>query len=297
MLDNKGAVLVITNIVLISILVITALVVDVGVMVIRKATISSIADSASLAAAQELTGDSEDIVDMALEYCEQNNIDRSKVTVTVDEDNQAVEVEINEDVSTIFAKVIGIDRMYTKVKTKAIAGAVSEVHIGIRPVAVEQKSFDYGELVILKYNDDSYCGNYDAIALGGNGASSYKDNIMYGYNGILKVGDVIDTETGNMTGPTKQGIDYVLRNDPSAIDNFTRNSLKLWTIPIVDSLAVNGRKSVTVVGFAEFFIEDSNSQGEIQGRFIQYVTNGKIGEGQIDYGAKGARLIGGDPNE
>lgn len=285
--DEKGAIMVLTSIVMIVVLAVSSLVVDVGVVEIKKARISAVADAASLAAVSELALGNEDIEEIAYIYCEQNGIYRDKVRVVI---NTGVEVFIDDEVQSIFSKIMGVEQIPTSVKAKAIFGAVSEVNSGIRPVAVEKQEFVYGQEVILKSGDTNYSGNFGAVELGGNGANNYRYNIIHGYNGTLAVGDKIDTEPGNMTGPTEQGIKHIVNNDNSTIEDYTKNSPRLWVIPVVDTLSVEGRKEVTIVGFAQFFVQDTNNKGEIIGRFIRNVANGKITEGQIDYGLIAVKL-------
>jgi len=68
-------------------------------------------------------------------------------------------------------------------------------------------NLDSGTQVQLK-SDRSVTGvpgNWDPLALGGNGASRYRSNIGYGYNGTITPGDWLTTEPGNIVGPTAQG--------------------------------------------------------------------------------------------
>ncbi len=49
----------------------------------------------------------------------------------------------------------------------------------------------------------------------------------------------------------------IINSDPGAtFDNFSADSPRVWTIPILDDMDVAGREEVVVVGFAAFFIED-----------------------------------------
>ena len=62
---------------------------------------------------------------------------------------------------------------------------------------------------------------------------------------------------------------------------------------MVDSLAVDGRKSVLVVGFAAFYVEDVNDNSgkiEIKGRFIKFVLNSQVDMNLNDTGVYGAKL-------
>jgi hypothetical protein len=63
---------------------------------------------------------------------------------------------------------------------------------------------------------------------------------------------------------------------------------------VVNTLDVNGRKPVVVVGFASFFIEDYVDNGghsQITGRFIQTIIDGEMGDGAADFGTRSIKLI------
>lgn len=56
------------------------------------------------------------------------------------------------------------------------------------------------------------------IRLPGNtGADDYREAISGCWSGNSFVGQVIDTENGNMVGPTKQGVDDLIAQDPNAV--------------------------------------------------------------------------------
>jgi len=50
----------------------------------------------------------------------------------------------------------------------------------------------------------SLSGNWGALALGGNGASVYQNNLEVGYTGTIS--STVSSEPGNIVGPTSQGI-------------------------------------------------------------------------------------------
>jgi hypothetical protein len=104
---------------------------------------------------------------------------------------------------------------------------------------------------------------------------------------------MIDTEPGNMASVVNTVNNYI-KYDNSTFDDFDRDSIRIWSIPLVDTLEVNGRKKVEVIGFAQFYIEDikkKSGKAEITGRFIKYVANGEIDMAVTDYGTYGVKLI------
>ncbi|MGH4119668.1 TadE/TadG family type IV pilus assembly protein [Clostridium sp.] len=293
-LDNKGNVAIILCLVLTVLLGFTAYVVDIGLIYAEKVKLSNAIDSAVLAASLELPTNPIKAKDVATEYLVKNNVDPSKVSITISADNKSIEMVGIKTVDHFFAPIFGIDSSDVNAITKAIIAPVKSVKGGIRPFAVEIFDFSYGDVVTLKNGGgDGSNGNYGAVALGGTGSNLFESNGIYGYSGIITVGDMIDTEPGNMAGATN-GIKNYINSECSDFSNFGRNSIRLWTIPLVDSLNVNGRKAVLVVGFAEFYVEaitKNSGKNQIQGRFVRFVTNGEVDMTISDTGVYGSKLV------
>ncbi|MBK5241509.1 pilus assembly protein TadG-related protein [Clostridium sp.] len=293
-LDNKGNVAIILCLVFTALLGFTAYVVDIGLIYVEKVKLSNAIDSAVLAASLELPADPIKAKDVATEYIEKNNVDPSKVSITISADNKSIEMVGIKTVDHFFAPVFGIDSSDVNAITKAIIAPVKSVKGGVRPFAVEIFDFSYGDVVTLKEGGgDGYHGNYGAVALGGTGTNVFRTNALYGYSGIITVGDRIDTEPGNMAGATNEIKNYI-NSESSSFNDFKRNSIRLWTMPLVDTLMVDGREDILVVGFGEFYVENiqkNSGKTEIEGRFIRYVTTGEIDITLSDTGAYGSKLI------
>lgn len=128
--------------------------------------------------------------------------------------------------------------------------------------------------------------------MGGYGANVFRINALYGYDGVISVGDLIDTEPGNMAGVVND-IKNLINSEDSTFQDFPRGSVRIWTIPLVNTMDVDGRKKVEVLGFAEFYVEDiqkKSGKAEITGRFIRYTTNGEIDMNLSDTGVYGIKL-------
>jgi len=293
--NEKGVTVLLITLSLTAIIGFSALVIDAGLMFIERRKLVNALDAAALAGAQELPTDGYKAKEVAKDYAVKNGIPLEKINVIVNVSKTEITVEGNKEVDLLFAKILGIDKGNVTGKAKAIIGSVSRVYGGIRPLVVENQSLNYGQQVVLKEDaGDGESGNYGAVSLGGTGSSVFENNIKHGYNGELKVGDKIYTETGNMAGATYDGVNYIMDIDPSTFESFNKDSYRIWTIPIVDSLDVSGKDAVTIIGFASFFVEDvykQSGQTQITGRFLRFTTNGDIDLSQTDYGLYGVKLI------
>jgi Flp pilus assembly protein TadG len=293
--NQRGSTYVITVLTMTVILGFTALVIDIGLFFIEKTKLSNSVDAAALAGAQELPSNPELAIQVAKDYAVKNGISLNDIEVVVEEYNTVIKVNATRKVNSVFARVLGITDYQVNTVSIAKVAPVTAVYDGIRPLVVEEQNFQYGQQVVLKEEGgDGYNGNYGAVSLGGTGSSVFLNNIKYGYKGKLKVGQIIYTEPGNMAGDTVKGVKFINDVDSSTFENYTRDSLRLWTIPVVDSLSVDGRDYVKIVGFAEFFVEDAvykAGKTEIIGRFIKFATNGDISDSQLNFGLMGIKLI------
>lgn len=277
---------------------ITAMVVDVGLILLEQQKLSDALDAAALAGAQDLVDDPEQAESKAIEYATLNGV--SNPTVVIDDDNKEITVNGQKEVPYYFAKIFGFDTKTitgsSKAQVKPITGGSGFVPIGI----VEQE-FQYGVPYSLKLGaGDSESGNFGALALGGTGSANYLDNLKYGYDGNLAVGMTIPTEPGNMSGPTKSGIEYRLTADAGnyLCENYQtapRDCNRILYLPIIGDMDLSGRDEVTIVGFAAFYLESVTGGGNesiIEGRFLQTVFPGDWGDTwSNDHGLYAVKLV------
>src|SRR4030095_16099469 len=153
------------------------------------------------------------------------------------------------------------------------------------PLQVQDNYIPFGQPGYIGYNigtqfvirsgnpgDKSSPSFYFALALpGGSGADWYRDNIQ----GCVSInsGDLIPVETGNMVGPTNQGVQFLIDLDPDAhwdeLNNTVVNSLydpfflspRIVTLALFDPKAYeeglqHGRTDVRVASFIAGFIEN-----------------------------------------
>jgi Flp pilus assembly protein TadG len=292
-LDNKGNAAIMLCISITALLGFAAYVVDIGVVYAEKTKLSNALDSAALAATLELTKGDDKAKAVANDYLQKNGVDPRDTVSAISSDHKTIEIRGTRNVNHLFAQVLGIKSSSVKANTKAIIAPIKAINSGIRPLAVEIYDFSYGDLVTLKEGaGDGYRGNYKAVALGGQGASTFTSNALYGYKGKITVGDYINTEPGNMSGATSTIAKYI-NSESSSFNNFSRDSIRLWVIPLVDSLVVNGLEQVKVSGFGMFYVEyvfNKSGQTDISGRFVRFVTNGEIDTSLRDTGAYGVKL-------
>lgn len=275
------------------------LAVDAGMLYLEKGKLQNCVDSVALAAISAYADGQEKMLEEAYKYSNLNGVSPGELSIDIAENKRRVTVTSSKSVTLFFARIFDMSNADVVVRSVAAAGPVSSVK-GIRPFGVEEQEFIYGETYTLKNGGGGGSnGNYGAIALGGTGSSNYRNNLINGYNGhTLKIGDVIETETGNMDGSTFDGVKELLDSDfhehSGNLANLELDCPRLITIPVIDSFSISGRSTVKVVGFAAFFLDDVvkvNGKTEITGRFLKRIGEGEIDEHGEGYGLFGTKLV------
>lgn len=301
---ERGQVLILVALSLVGLLGFLALVVDVGFLYAERAKAMNAAEAATTAGVQSLPADPISARAAALEYAARNGISSERTTVTVSLDNTRLDVAVRSDAPLFFARVFGLETVEVSGKAAAVVSAVRSLR-GAKPLGVEEQQFIYGATYYLKNSPGyggSYKGNFGALALGGHGGANYRDNLEHGYPGELKLGDVVESEPGNMSGPTSQGLGALIDADPTGTyDNHDPGSPRIIKVPVVRwSDGGGGRSDATVVGFAAFWLESVGGSGRenyVTGRFMQMLTSNEVGEAgsgddsAYDFGLYSYRLV------
>ncbi len=337
--SERGQGLVVAAIALFVVAGFAALAVDVGQAMHERRELQKAADASALAGASELRTSDCGVVPIAEEWAEKNGIDVGTELGSVEVSstyvsNDTVTVEVERDVPYIFARVLDFDSQTLHATATAQIGSPAAM-AGLAPFGVLEDAIDYSGSTPLKYDAQNQShGNFGGLALDGNGASVYRNTIKYGSEtSVCAQGQpgctdpTIETEPGNMTGPTRQGIEYLI--DPaqtgSACDEFHEvfvpddstpdpndytltdrcnpfqpnppsDSHRVIVTPVIDHLC-NGRCDVTVLYFAMFFVEDLDSctgnDCEIHGRFAKASVDvgGLIGAYDEDSAFSFIRLV------
>ncbi|OPY55956.1 MAG: hypothetical protein A4E55_02276 [Pelotomaculum sp. PtaU1.Bin035] len=305
--DQRGFALVIITVGIAALLGFTALVTDIGMLVLNKQQLFNAVDAAALAGAQELPLNPVLAKNTAENYALANGCSIDQPTVSDDNGRQdsKITVAATKQVNFIFARVLGINSGTVSARASARVAGLSSFK-GAAPLAVPNQTFDFNTRYILKQGSNSPApsplgpGTYGALSLGGSGSSNYEDNLKYGYEGQLVVGDEISTETGNMSNPTKRAIDYrigLCTHSPECTpSHFDPGCPRILIVPVYEPIViVQGQvKKIKIIGFAAFLVDRVTAQGNenyIEGCFIKMAAEGESASSQADYGLQGVKLI------
>ena len=294
--DKHGFVTATIAAMMVALVGMAALATDVGVLYVNHNQLEIMTDSGALAGAQEYFFDQSQAVTVAKEYALQNGKAGDFVDAWVDTDEMKVVVSASRDVGLFFARVLNKDSAnvaaISAAKIAAVSGTSNACPFGITwEDSFLPEGSAAGQKFTIKVDEkDEFKGNFHCLALksksgGDTGANVLEENIIYGCAQVLKIGDKIDTEPGNMVGPVKKGITDRLKIDGGNI----------VIIPIIEETWTDlggGRTQVTIKGFGAFDIDSSNGK-TVTGNFIRLVSGPaeQLSDGPTLYGLYGTKLV------
>ena len=306
--SDEGVTALLFALLLPAILGMQALTVDATRTFVERRTLQNAVDAAALAAAVYLPSTDPAVLTQArlaaIDYAGRNGVTIGGSDVTFSTDREAydrVAVQAHADVTFAFAPTFGV--------TLATVGSQSVAQLGrlggmadVLPWGVDQPvgGFQFGGSYCLKLGSNggggacsgAIQGNFQALDidnLGTNSASAYRDRLAGGSDTVVTVGQVKSVITGNMVGPTQQGIGCNgnggrLNGDSSTFDDVVEDDdegggyrVLEWADPhlaLVPIVQFTDPSHAEVLGFAVFFIEQCGSNGAVIGRFIDTMVPG-----------------------
>jgi len=315
---QRGVVLVWLAIFITVLLGVVSLGIDAAKVMAARTQLQNAADAAALAGASAVdpaTGviDPAIAVSRAQEICVENKafVDESVPVVlaagdveVIDGDKVHVTVrrEGAESVVTHIARVLGIDALQVRADATAKVDSAGAISCGITPVAAIPDSsgvFQIGceNTYTLKLpGGEGNNGNYNAVqfpscqdgpcaGMGPNGANTYRCLLRYGYCCNVSLDQVLNTEPGNMSGPTTSAITTRFNADTDQRTDichsaYTGNGKRIVFVPVTTAPTSGGMSQVTVTGFAAFFLKNipgPGNQNALIGEFINATAPGTGG--------------------
>ena len=156
-----------------------------------------------------------------------------------------------------------------------LKGVVYDLKVASEPEAGNFNSLDYR---YITHPDGSEHGQDSS-------AADYYDNVELGYQGVIHIGDVIQSKTGNLSGPTTTH----RLNDRFSLCSYTTfggwdaagrpGCSRVVIVPIVERIErMTGVTDVKVIQFGAFFVNEYGTEGggsNIHGIFIDYAAPGE----------------------
>ncbi len=310
--EESGQMLVLMGAGLAAFIAIVGLSVDVGHVVFTRTDLQKVADAAAFAGAQDLPSSSAATTN-ANNYVGLNASNTSAAVVISQtyNANDTIQVTATRKVDYAFLRVVGLKGTTVSAKAKVRVGTFNGGS-GIVPwglVASDNKdflgnscfngmvagepTFKQNQTCVLKYGAGSNSGgDFGALALDGTGADNYRDDIVKGSTQKFEKGQKVEAQTGNMVGPTGQGIaDRLAIAPPSTCNTNDRNQIlktvdgktsivsgceshpRILIIPVVDK--IDNPALSTILGFAFMFLHGEAGGGghtSVETEFVSFVT-------------------------
>lgn len=299
--DETGSALVVSVLILASMLMLAAFVIDLGVAFLTRQHLVNATDAAALAGVQELPGSQTKSRETAFSFAGQNGLGPDEIAVFFDENSTRIDVVASRKVGFLFGKLLEVFSVNVRASSSAAILPVGGIR-GAVPFGVVEQEFEYGVQYMLKHGAGSPNGlghgNFGILALGGRGSNNYEKNIREGYQGLLRVGDMVETEPGNKSGPTAKGVkarmDMCYHTPKCTYDRFEPGCPRLVYVPVIEVFNPHGRDLVKIKGFAAVFLEGTLGNGNesyVVGRFIEWIVHADYVEGGKDFGLRTYKLV------
>ena len=274
---------------LVGVLAVLALATDVGVLYYNWTQLRKNADTAALAGAHYLPINPNGAKAAAVKFASLNGSSATEVSInSVAADNKSITIGLSRAVPTYFARAVGIRTLPISVQATAAIKGIAAAN-GFLPIGLpSDQTYKEGVPYQLKLSQVGP-GNWEPLALGGTGASTFEQNLEWGYNASMpvSVGDMLTTEPGEMVGPARKGADARLSRStwmgstPPTGDNFDPTDSRVVLVPLVDFGGVQGRSQGPVIGFVTMWIESVDNKGTL----TMYLLSGVSGNSQGGSGA------------
>ncbi|MFZ5974782.1 MAG: pilus assembly protein TadG-related protein [Bacillota bacterium] len=316
---EDGSVAVIAAVAFTLIIALCGLVIDLGTAYMQGSVSQTAADAAALAAGTLLPVSADDnakiqqIKSTAADYAVKNGVPADNVEAVDMEDISGgrcygVRVRLKTDVSYGFGPILGINgttvSKSAKVTLKPASSSTAVVPLGIEQTRLQELlAANQTQHLVIKYGGgggtEGFFGALDLDGVKGGGAKDFESWLAFGYDGILRIGDVLPVEPGNMAGPTTEAFTtrysqctHYAGGGGCTLEHFDPDCPRVVTL-IVYSLVDS--HTVKVKGFVPFILEGTNSKGEIVASKITFQTQQGESEGVIggtgDYGIYRIRLV------
>ncbi|WP_349409453.1 pilus assembly protein TadG-related protein [Pseudalkalibacillus sp. SCS-8] len=297
--EEKGSAIVMIGLAMVALLAILGLVIDGGSLYMTKSHLQKVANAAVLSGAQELTTTENEVRQVVQSILTDHDEGESLETMTIKMGDE-VRVNLHKNVPLFFSALFGVDTTPVEVEAAAEIKEMGEA-VGAAPLGIDDSvplEF-YKEYKLKVGPHENESGVFGILALGGTGAKTYEENLRNGYQSSIKIGDIIDTQTGNIAGKTRSVVNELVNACTISEEEMKaganpRSCERILLVPVYTPYDAdqNQMKSIKVTGFAYFYLNEpmDKKSTEISGMFIRRAGTGFVDESLENNGAYAIRL-------
>lgn len=287
----------------IFIILLSAIVTDIGYMAFERYKMDKVLDGIAEQGAKALLINKNEGIKVIQENAVKSIKNMTKLDINVSDSNREMSINLERKIDYIFLKYVGFsDKKINSRVTVKVSNVTS--YKGIRPFAVPKGEFVYGKQYCLSLNNEKVYKNSEEEAVlsiipVNIGRGNFDTGILFGFNKTVRTGDTlnemsqIDFSTVNKSA--KKLIEKCKGVPRCTYDNYEYDCSRIIILPVIDNIEVYGKKSMKVLGFTAFFIEDSELESRdtviIKGKFIKYTVKSSTSDGIPDFGLLGVKLM------
>ncbi|WP_132243177.1 TadE/TadG family type IV pilus assembly protein [Marinisporobacter balticus] len=294
-MDNQsGSTLILFSFLLVGLLGMIGLVMDGGTLFVSKTHLQKTANAAVLSGGQALFSEEQTVNDIVTKILNAHNENTSLNALTIEMGNK-ITVNLRKEVPLSFLPLFGFSKVPVEATATSLVVPMGSGR-GVAPLGIDEgiPLVFYQSYKLKVDQTEVSAGNFGILALEGPGAKTYEDNLRSGYSGEIQIGDIIETQTGNIAGKTRTVIDERINacSYPGDIDHSDCSRILLVPIYQPYNYTSNQLKEVKITGFAYFYILEPMhiNDTSITGMFIKRVGTGFGDENSINGGAYTIRL-------
>jgi Flp pilus assembly protein TadG len=305
--NQRGSVIVLLAVGLTVLLAGVALVTDIGLNYVIQGRLSVAADAAALAGGTKLKNGRDEVRRAAVEVAAKNGVSVDWLVVDVDDNVMGLTVTTKAPMQLFFARIFGAEGGVMEQRAR-VAMTRPVAFMNVFPLGVDEKvTLDYNKRLNLFSQELLGSGNWGALQFMLNGkyqtgASVLRENLKYGFAGIVNIGDVANTESGVSMGPISESITFRMseaaKDHQCSLYTCPADCPRILIMPIyAEILDNNSNKTgkVDIVDFAAFYVESISGGGantQIWGYFIRPIVKSAASvEGESKYGLTSIKLI------
>jgi hypothetical protein len=304
--DQRGQVIVVAVVAMLSLLGIAGLVIDVGAWYHQQRDEQATADAAALAGAQALPDDPSTAVALALQYANSNGAGLTASDVTISSDrvpDDTIAVHVGKLAPTFFTKLFGVNSLSIHATAAARSDTVSSAEY-VAPITVSSRHpmlqckpppctepTEIDLLDLKQKGSSAAAGNFGLLDLriGANGAvgdSTLADWMLNGYNQDMPLGVYTSAPGAKFNGSQ---FDSALQARVGSEVLFP-----VYKPPITQS---GSNAQFNIIGWVGFRISGWSGQGnsgKVFGSFTRFIAQGIQASnpgGQSDFGVRSIQLV------
>lgn len=302
--ESKGSTSLVFVCSVVLIVILSALVTDIGYVAYERYSLSRNVDSIVMSGAQTLADSREECIVSIKRKVSGRIKGVSEMDIRISENNREITLLVKKNIGYIFLRYVGFkDKQIESRVTAKLSNVTS--YTGISPVAVESAELSFGDKCKLTNSDIEKSKENDEPVLKiipiDTQDESFKTSFIYGYRKKVHLGMNLNAVSGGSLNIDENSVDELInkcRHSPlCSYEKHAHGCPRIIILPVVEKedLSIDG--AMKVVGFTAFFVEGGNvAKGirdtiTLEGRFIRYTVNASTSDGMPDFGLLGVKLI------